>query len=594
MKTLYLYKKIFSLISSTRRKKLVYSIILGVINSLLDVLALSSIFPAVYIATHNSIIHQNNLLSTIYTTLNFTDDNFFILFILVCVLLLFLFRMIVSLLIFNFQNKATFETSEEFTYIMSNAFFLKNILDVKKTTIGELDKEIRFLPLQMANFVLIPMSILVSELVVISIILLGIINFNFQLFLMLLITIFPLVAIFYYIIRKKIRHLGIALNNASTKNFNNAREMITGYADIKMQNKTDYFINRLLQSVHQHNNIQIKINIYQQIVPKLLEWSALLSAVLIYIYAISFKESKSEIIVILAVYLAAAYRLLPSLNRINSSLLLIRQYEFIIDILQKSKKQLIHQKEKTWLPDSKKTLPFNHNIVLKDIALSYSNNKKNLVLKNITLTIHKGEILGIVGKSGSGKTSLVYILSGLLPPTHGHILVDNQIIDTHNISEWQKQIAFVYQDIFLINGSVLDNIAFGEDEKNIDVQRVWNCLSAVQLDEYVKSLPQNIHTPIGEGGGFLSGGQKQRLVIARALYRNASLFIMDEATSALDEKTQESVIQTIHRIAKSCHITIILIAHRITSLKYCDRIIYLENGTITKEISYQDLMSENQ
>lgn len=590
LNTLYLYKKILNLVSKKRKNKLIRSVILGVVNSLIDVLALSSIFPAIYIATQSQIIHQNNTLNNIYQALHFSNTDYFVLFILLVVLLFFLIRLVVSLFILKYQQNASFDASAEFTELMSHGFFLKNILEIKRTTIGELDKEIRFLPLQFSNFILMPLSVILSELVVMGIILAGIISFNVKLFVLLLFTIFPLVSVFYFLVRKRIQHFGIELNNTSTQTFNHSREMINGYADIKMQDQSKYFINRLIKSIIQHNQIQIKINIYQQIIPKILEWSALLSVFLIYFYTIFFNQEKSEIIVILAVYLASAYRLLPSLNRINSSLLLIKQYEFIIDIFENTKKKL-EKLNKTETNQSLVTC--NNKLALDNICLSYSNDENEYVLKNISLSIKKGDILGIVGKSGAGKTTLVYLIAGLLPPTKGFLKVDDTYIDEHNLSNWQKQIAFVYQDIFLINGNILNNIAFGIDENEVDTNKLWQCLKDVQLDEFVKSLPQDIYTPVGESGGYLSGGQKQRLVIARALYRNASLIIMDEATSALDENTQESVMKAIQQIAKAHRLTILLIAHRISSLKYCDKIIYLENGSIVKESNYQQLIENN-
>ncbi|GIV29357.1 MAG: protein glycosylation K [Bacteroidia bacterium] len=526
-----------------------------------------------------------------YHYFGFPNDDYFVLFILGMVLILFVIRLIVSLLILKFQQTVSFDASLEFTGMMSRAFFLKNILDIKKTTIGELDKEIRFLPLQFTNFILMPLSMIVSEIIVMSIILSGIILFKFKLFLMLLVTIFPLVGISYSLIRRKIQNLGIQLNNASALSFNHSREMIGGYADIKMQDKSSFFINRLLNAINQYNAIQIKINIYQQIAPKLLEWSALFSVVLIYLYATVFNETKSEIIVVLAVYLASAYRLLPSLNRINSSLLLIKQYEFILDIFEKSKKKL--EIEKLLSDNHHNPIWLQHQITLDKIYLSYSEKSNKYVLSGISITIKKGEVIGIVGQSGSGKTSLVYIISGLLPPTKGKILVDDVEINSSNTHKWQKNIAFVYQDIFIINGTVLDNIVFGEEEQNININKVSECLKSVQLYDFVQQLPQGIHTPVGENGGHLSGGQKQRLIIARALYRDASLIIMDEATSALDEQTQESVIQSVYQISKEKNITVILIAHRLSSLKYCNKIIHLENGTITKETSYKEILSKS-
>ncbi len=592
MNTIYLYRKILEIVSIQTRKRIIYSIILGIINSLIDVLTLSAIFPAVYIATQPSVIHQNKFLSYLYNTLNFSNTEQFILFALILVLILFLLRLFLFLIILKFQQKISFDAGLELMQMTANAFYIKNILEIKRTTYGELDKEIRTLPFQFINFILMPIGLIASELIVIIIIMTGIISFNFQLFFMLLMTVFPFVILFNWFIRKKIQNFGIELNQFIGENSNLSREMISGYADIKMQNKVVYFVRRLKESIKKYNHIQIRINIYQQTTTKLLEWSALLSILLIYVYALVFKESKTEIIMVLAIYLAAAYRLLPSLNRINSNLLLIRQYEFILDIFEKTKKQLQkHQTEKQ--PSEQPPILFKQHIELKDICLSYLDTEDQMVLLNINLKINKGEIIGLAGKSGAGKTSLVYVISGLLPPTSGKIIIDHQAINATNIHQWQKHIAFVYQDMFLLNGSILNNIAFGEEEKNIDLAKAWECLKAVQLDDFVKNLPHTIQTSIGESGGYLSGGQKQRLVIARALYRNASLIIMDEATSALDEKTQESVMNAIYHIAHQYQLTVILIAHRISTLKYCNRIFYLENGAISKTISYQDLLEQN-
>ncbi|GIV28335.1 MAG: protein glycosylation K [Bacteroidia bacterium] len=592
MSIIDIYKRIFKIISPHRKKKLYFSIFGGIANSLIDIIALSSIFPAIYIATNPRVINSNKILNNIFQFLRFTNEDMFVLFILFIILLLFLFRMLFNLMVLKYQYSVSLGAASEFSEKMSKVFFLKNILEIKRTTLGELDKEIRLLPVQFSNFVLVPLTIIISEMVVIFLILLSIISINYKLFFILVISIFPVVGVIYWFIRRKIQHLGIDLNTAATKSFNNSRELISGFADIKMQNKSSFFITRLLDSIKIYNSIQIRINLYQQIIPKLLEWSALALVVLIYIYAILFNESKSEVLMLLAIYLAAAYRLLPSLNRINSSLLLIKQYEFILDVFEKSKGEL-ESKNVMCSDKFSDNLSFNDSIVMDSISLSYSSGDSGLVLKSISLKIKKGEMIGIIGKSGSGKTSLVYVLSGLLPANAGRILVDGVEVNSSNLHLWQQKIAFVYQDIFLVNSNILDNVAFGKDRKNVDEKKVWECLKAVCLDEYVAALPNGLYTMVGESGGFLSGGQKQRLVIARALYRDASLIIMDEATSALDENTQEEVIKSLFETSQRYGITVLLIAHRLSSLKYCNRIIQLENGEIDNEFTYQDLFKEN-
>ena len=231
-------------------------------------------------------------------------------------------------------------------------------------------------------------------------------------------------------------------------------------------------------------------------------------------------------------------------------------------------------------------LPQRLDIELRDVWFSYS--AGDFVLKSINLTIRPGERVGFIGKTGSGKSTLVDVLMGLLTPTKGQIIIGNDLVDRSNINRWHQRIAHVPQAIFLTDDTISANIAFGSGDANIDEERVREAAERADILQFVEQLPQLFQTRVGERGIRLSGGQKQRIGIARALYKNASVLILDEATSALDEETEAAVMSAVAGLDRK--LTVILIAHRLSTVAGCDKIYRLEGGRIVEAGSYQDVV----
>ena len=230
---------------------------------------------------------------------------------------------------------------------------------------------------------------------------------------------------------------------------------------------------------------------------------------------------------------------------------------------------------------------FNHDIKFDDVSFRYKTGSDN-VLQNLTLSILKGQSVGIVGVTGSGKSTVIDILMGLLEPSSGTLKVDGKAITKKNVRSWQKRIAHVPQAIFLSDSTITENIAFGIDKKDIDFNRVCDAANKSHLQHVIDKLSNKYDTVVGERGVRLSGGQRQRIGIARALYKNADILVFDEATSALDNKTEESVMSSIDELGKE--ITVIVIAHRISTLKNCTKIIELADGKIVNISSYRDII----
>ena len=296
-------------------------------------------------------------------------------------------------------------------------------------------------------------------------------------------------------------------------------------------------------------------------------------------------NNEQQVLPILGALALGAQRLLPSLQQVYFSWSTIHNYQRVIDEVVKQLKQnnsLDIDREK-----SSKPLKFEKNITLKDLSFSYKDSK-NHALRSIGMTIKKGEKVGFIGKTGSGKSTLLDIIMGLLKPIDGYIEIDGVKIDKTNILSWQKNIAHVPQSIYLTDATILENIAFGELADNIDIKRVEEAAKRASLHEFIKELPEGYKTYVGERGVQLSGGQRQRIGIARALYKNASVIVFDEATSALDDATEKSVMEAINNLSDD--LTILMIAHRLSTLKGCDVIYQLKNGKIIENGKYSEMI----
>jgi len=296
-------------------------------------------------------------------------------------------------------------------------------------------------------------------------------------------------------------------------------------------------------------------------------------------------KNSENILPKLGIFALASQRLLPILQQIYSGWAGIKasnqQVKLVIDALDQTdySTPIIYDKY-SW--------GFKKSIEFKNISFKYSNNSP-LVLSGINFKIRKGERIGIAGTTGSGKSTLIDILIGLLPPTKGEILVDGVSIYKKPglLKAWMKEIANVPQSVYLIDSSIAENIALGVPKSKIDMNRVKIASNNAQLSQFIENKSQGYRSFVGERGIKLSGGQRQRIGIARAYYKNAKIFVFDEATSALDNKTELGVMNSINSIRDD--ITVIIIAHRLSTLKFCDRVLFLEKGKISKIVTGNDL-----
>lgn len=232
------------------------------------------------------------------------------------------------------------------------------------------------------------------------------------------------------------------------------------------------------------------------------------------------------------------------------------------------------------------SMPFARSVSFENVCFRYDRDAP-AVLSNLNLTITKGSHVGIIGTTGSGKSTMIDILMGLLAPTEGRMLVDDVPVQTSDVRGWQRNVSHVPQNIYLVDASFAENIALGEPQETIDMERVRSAARRAQISDFIETRSGGYAAPVGENGVRLSGGQRQRLGIARALYKEASILVFDEATSALDSETERSVMQAISELDRD--LTVILVAHRLTTLQNCDKIIELSGGSVLREATYEQV-----
>lgn len=564
----------FAILSKPQKRKFILIGILIFINGFVEVLGLALILPILYLINEPNKIIDNPTIFEIYKELTFiTTTNQFLTFLVLILPLFFILKNIFSVCVVYFQNR--FVNSLTVSLISSQyAKTLKKDYNYfNNTNSNFIIRDIATVPSEFASGVLIPIINFTSELIVILFLISGLALYNFYVFLIIITSVFPVTLVFYKLIKTKTSKMGNEINEIRSKTFKTIFEAIYGIEEVKLKTKEEYFIKRSLGPLSYLHTIYTTLNTLKNIPNKIIETIAVLAIALLYfIFNYYYKGDLSSLISTLIIFATAAYRLMPGINRMLVALIDIKNKSYVFKTLLTEEKNNYYTKEI-------KNLTYNNNIQFENIKFSYDEEAN--IIDNFSLIINKGDKIGIIGESGSGKSTFLKILTGLIYPDAGTFYVDNQKISKINITSFRKKIGYVKQDFYLLDTTLAENIAFGESLKEIDQTKLNKVIKLSMLSDLVKGLDSGVNTNIGEFGANLSGGQKQRIAIARSLYIDAEILIFDEATSALDDDTEKEVIETINNL--SDNLTIIMVAHRKTSLRFCDKIYEIKNGQIFKK-----------
>jgi len=358
-----------------------------------------------------------------------------------------------------------------------------------------------------------------------------------------------------------------------------------GVKDIMLLGKARYFTNRFQHHNTASFNLNIKYATLQHIPRLWFEVVGVIGLVLLMVSLIYQGRPLEAIIPTLAIFVAAAFRIIPSLNRMVAAVQTIKYAEPSINRLYDENLGFIDlEPEVVTHP-----LAFKDKIELKEVQFSYEGTESEFLKVNLNIPV--GKTIGFIGTSGSGKSTSIDIILGLLKPVSGKVLVDG--IDIHdNIRAWQNQIGYVPQTIYFLDDTLRNNIAFGLKPEQIDEEAVLEAVKLAQIEEFVQSLPEGLDTIIGENGVRISGGQRQRIGIARALYHKPTVLVLDEATSALDNATEDGIMNSI--AALHGEKTILIVAHRLRTVAMCDQLFLMEKGKVVKTGSYAEVMEKDQ
>lgn len=384
-------------------------------------------------------------------------------------------------------------------------------------------------------------------------------------------------SIFYRFTNSKVARWGKARQVADEEKIKCLQQGFGGIKQIMLGQNLDYFL-RIFQRPNIVSGLMTKKEYIFQYLPKqFIEILAISGLVGVCLFMVFQERSGLEVMAMLSLLATAGFRLIPSFSRILKNLQSIRFGWASVDVLTEEFGEVENRDKISSKIEKIEPASFTDNFSLKNIAFSYGLNNEEL-LSDLNFEAKRGECIGIVGESGVGKSTLTNLLLGLVSPSSGIMEVDGCRIKAENIRSWQQMIGYVPQEIYLLDDTIKHNIAFGINEEVIDHSQVREVVEKAGIQKFISSLDEGLNTKIGERGVRLSGGQRQRIGIARALYQNPQVLILDESTSALDEKTEEGIIEEL-RLMKG-KVTMIIVAHRQSTLQFCDRIYKMESGRL--------------
>jgi ATP-binding cassette, subfamily B, bacterial PglK len=391
-----------------------------------------------------------------------------------------------------------------------------------------------------------------------------------------------------YIFRRKIKTYGQLVNTFSTEMMKDIKESVNGLKEVRVLGKEKYFYDKVLKNTSGLSRA-MKLKDFFSSIPRYFLELLMISFVVLLVFLFSYQEKGLELVVpVLTMFSIAAIRLLPSVNQIVSGIAHIRFGRPMVSLLYKDLKNAETYIYEDQYKDLKTSSSFQ-SIELIKISYTYPG-RDYKVINNLTMKIKKGDSVGIIGPSGSGKTTLLDILLGLIEVDKGKVLFNNDLLE-NCYSEWTSHVAYIPQNVFIIDNTFIRNIALGIPDDLVDYTKLENAIKQSKLTELLSQMPEGVNTLLGENGIQLSGGQRQRIALARSFYHNRDVLVMDEATSALDNETEKEIVNEIHNLKG--HKTLIVIAHRLSTVKHCDHIYRIEKGKIVEQGDYKSVVGED-
>ncbi|MFK8013688.1 MAG: ATP-binding cassette domain-containing protein [Marinicellaceae bacterium] len=551
-------------------------------TSVVDLFGLALFIPILAAIADSGLLKGSGILAQAKQFSGIESNNVFLLYLFIFAFIFFMLRSL-FILWSNWRQTRFVYDINKYIGTTTYAYYLgMKYEDFMKYDSSQVVRELTISHNHFASFLIKALLLINSELVVLFLVVFGIAIYDVKVFFLILVTIFPVAVLFNLLVKKKMSAFGKRQNELTPKLYKNSNRGIFGFIDVKLRAKEKTLLNDYSSTISELNEIGLRTSVVGIIPAKLFELVTVGGLLLIFVYGAFLADNPNIVLPLIALYAAAGYRVIPSLSKIIPSFLHLQQYAYLFKIYteplkEKANEHILHKEQA-------QILTFETQVDLKDITFHFKD-EKTPFFNSINLTVKKGETIGIIGRSGSGKTTLVKMIAGFIQPQKGAIYVDSEKLTEHNFSAWRKKLSYVQQSPYIENTSLARNIAFLEE--NINEELLLKSIQEACLGDLITSISP-FDFEILENGKNLSGGQKQRILIARALYHQAEFIILDEATSALDNETENEINDTVANL-KKIGTTLVIIAHRYSTLKHTDRIIEMESGSIINEMSYANL-----
>lgn len=581
-------KKLNFLIDKNNKIKLYVILFFLILSSFLEILGISIIplMVSTYLENTDTIdILEKSSLFQLINFRNFLNDEKILYFFGVTIFIVFLVKNLLLGLISYFEGRVFKNITEENASKLYNYYLNKNLTFFLNSNPNYLARNI-IVENQSIKQVTSMLMYMVKEVFI----LIGILSILFYanwLITTIIFILITLLALTYILVFKnKLDRLGKSSQNIRGLQLTYLSQAFGAIKDIIIMGKRKFILNIFNKEnkIFEYNNMFVTV---LSKFPKLIFETFAIIAIFIFIFLISYADiDKNQIIILLSLIAVAIARLMPSYNLIAASVNRIQFIKPSFNLIYQELKKIEQQVNPR---TTEEELIFKGEISFKNVSFAYDG-QKEYSLKNINEQFQLESIIGITGPSGSGKTTLINLISGFFTPVQGDIFINDKIIHKSK-SNWMNSIGYVGQEVYLLDESIKKNIAFGIEDDLIESTKIDYAIKVARLDEYISSLKDGINTIVGDRGIRISGGQKQRIGIARAIYRDPKILILDEATSSLDNKLELEIITSL--INNKKNMTIIMVAHRLTSLKDCDKILYLDHGKLVKTFnSYDELNNQ--
>jgi len=585
-------KVLYSFLDSKSRYRFIALLMMIFLTAIVELVGIGSLFPYIKILGDNKIIHQNHIIRYIYDILHFSSNTHFLIFIGVLIFITILFKGYMSCANNYYQSKFTYKLSNRLSkYCLTSYMHMPydQLINLNSSVLS------KHLLVDVAGVAALFQALLtmLTDIMLLVALLSIMIWIDPALIVCVIVGIGSLMWLVNRLTKNKIKNLAKSNEKCYRFAYQTATEALSSLKDTKIYNAENYFIQKYLKWNYRLSDQSITFNLISNMPTNIMNVMGFGVLLIVLLYLVITGGSLLAILPTIALIAVSVQRLLPSAGRITVSIATIRRYTPIVFIVKEVLDNLrkFHKRKG---PDTKTTnanIIFQKNLSIKNIYYKYPD-CDTYALENISLSIPKNTSIGIIGESGAGKSTFVDVLLGLLRTEEGKIYVDDIDISSHEDMALSNIIGYVPQQVFLIDGTIKENIAFGVLEEDFNKVDFTRAIQVAQLEELIAQLPEGIDTKIGEKGVKLSGGQRQRIGIARALYRDPEILILDEATNALDSATEKEFNESLMTLMKKK--TVIIIAHRLSSIKFCDRLIQLEKGKIIASGTYDDLLANSE